>query len=196
MSIEHVMTVRGRSAKVEPAAVVQNCVNADTLRLELDAEWDGLAASVVFARECGAPVEVAYLDRPVRVPWELLREPGPLWAVAVGRRRDAATGEVSERVCTARLGRPMRVVPSGEVSGVEPSPGPSDPGGRSAVAVPSIGEGGELTWSWGEVGDPLPGPVVIRGPSGLMVGEGEPGEGMREGRVYLDTRGVRLYVEE
>lgn len=183
MSLEHVMAVRGRTARVDPAAVVQHCVNADVLRLDLDAEWEGLDVSVVFAREGETPVEVPYGTKPVNVPWRLLAEPGALWAVAVGRR--VSGGTTSEQVCSARLDRPMRVVPSGEVCGTVPGPDPPDEGAGLRMAVPVV-EGGVLSWRVGTSGDELPAPADLRGTQ-VLTGEGAPAIGGRVGDLYIDS---------
>lgn len=188
-ALEHVVIVKGRSAQVSPSQVVQHCVNADTVRLVLDGDWDGLDVSVVFAREGTAPVEVPYLTEPVAVPWRLLVYPGDLWLVVVGRVRES--GEVTRQVATARLDRPLRVVESGEVSGSLPGPAPEDPHAAEQVVVPVVTDG-VLSWRLGTVADELPGPVEVRGTQWLT-GGGDPAIGGRPGDLYLDVDTGRIF---
>ena len=105
---------------MRPDKVVANGLNADSLRLDLDNEWDGLDAVLVVG-PCGNAEKVAYEGDPVPVPPGLLSEPGWLPVSVVGYGED---GEV--RVVTADAPRALQVVPSGCYDGADPYPGHPD----------------------------------------------------------------------
>lgn len=195
--LEHTLTVRDRCATVCPRAVVQHGINVDTLRLVTDSEYDGLSKSVVFAR-CGMdPVEVAYTDRPIRIPWELLETPGELHVLVVGRQLNSDGETVAQQVVSARTKRPLVVVPSGPVTGKAASGDPDNPSSFGLTAVPHIDADGTLTWTWEEQPTELPASVSIIGPSGLSMGRGHPDTAdMSDGRVYLDLDALHLYADE
>lgn len=113
----HTITVRERRATVDEPRMVQGTANEDRVRLDLDAEWDGLDASVTFEGAGQKLSPARGVDGAFPVPWEVLAEPGAVYVAVEGRSG-------TELLAHATMDRPMRVLPS--MSPVN-SVGPEDP---------------------------------------------------------------------
>lgn len=109
--ILHTATVRCRTLECEPRAVVQHGVNSDAVALDLDAEWGGAERVSLVLAKGGRATSLAWVGEPLRIPYELMEDTGPLYLTVVGR-----TGS-DVRVVTRRMSMPLEVVEAGEVDG-------------------------------------------------------------------------------
>ena len=95
--------------------IVDGVVNQYEFQIKFDSDWDGLTKTVVW--ENGeTKIEMLYVDGLV-LPWEVCREGGLL--LSVNGSRTLADGRM-QIVRTARVMRPIQVVPHGSDSGEEP----------------------------------------------------------------------------
>lgn len=113
----HTATVRGRRLSWDVREVVQHGLNADRVELSLDHEWrecDRIVA--VMAKSGRDPVRVDATGGCFGIPSELLRQPGAMPTCLMGY----AGGGV--RIVTAAESRPLVVVQSGDIAGIDPAP--------------------------------------------------------------------------
>lgn len=125
----HVIKVRDRRLTVCGGATVAGGINADTLSLDLDAEWEDLTP-VLYIGPCDDPWRVEVDDGgSVTVPAKLLEEPGWLPLSVVGYGSDG-----SVRVTTAAATHALRVDPSGCYDAGDPYPDQPDLLGQLVAA--------------------------------------------------------------
>lgn len=81
--VNHILTVRGRTAAISPRVLVQGTVGQDTLTLDLDSEWNGLNVTVTFV---AATTEVtpALNANVCEVPHEVLVDSGEVDVFVLG----------------------------------------------------------------------------------------------------------------
>lgn len=102
----HTLRVRGRAVECDDLTLVQGTVEADSVRLELDEEWAGLAVTVAFIADSERRTPAKNPDGTYTVPWECLTKTGSVRAIVEGRGED---GTVLKH---ARMERPFRVLAS------------------------------------------------------------------------------------
>lgn len=102
----HTLRVRGRAVECDDLTLVQGTVEADSVRLELDEEWAGLAVTVAFIADSERRTPAKNPDGTYTVPWECLTKTGSVRAIVEGR------GEGGEVLKHARMERPFRVLAS------------------------------------------------------------------------------------
>lgn len=92
--VNHILTVRGRTASISPRTLVQGTVGQDTLTLDLDSEWNGLNVTVTFV---AATTEVTpTLNANVcEVPHEVLVDSGEVDVFVLGTRDGKAMRHAS-----------------------------------------------------------------------------------------------------
>ena len=95
--------------------VVDGVVNQYEFQIRFDSDWDGLTKTVVWENG-GTKVEMLYMDG-LTLPWEVCREGGLL--LSVNGAKTLADGR-TQVVRTARVTRPIQVVPHGGDSGETP----------------------------------------------------------------------------
>ena len=110
----HTLTVRNHRISCGSPVLVQHGMGHDAIALDLDAEWDGLAARIVLG-PCADAYDVLYEGGPVVVPAATLAEAGWLPVSVVGYGSDGTV-----RVTTERCDHLLRVVESGCVDGSVP----------------------------------------------------------------------------
>ncbi len=115
----HTIKVRDRIAEIDDPYFVQYAYGVDTIALDLDGEWDGLEVSLVLSKAGQDTLEVEWQGSPVPMPYELMKAPGRVHPIVVGRLK-------GQRDVTARCIRPMSVLRSGDTEGREPDPQPDD----------------------------------------------------------------------
>lgn len=83
--VNHILTVRGRTASISPRVLVQGTVGQDTLTLDLDSEWNGLNVTVTFV---AATTEVTPVlnDNVCEIPHEVLADSGEVDVFVLGTR--------------------------------------------------------------------------------------------------------------
>lgn len=83
--VNHILTVRGRTASISPCTLVQGTVGQDTLTLDLDSEWNGLNVTVTFV---AATTEVtpALNANVCEIPHEVLADSGEVDVFVLGTR--------------------------------------------------------------------------------------------------------------
>lgn len=114
MATSHIIKVRSRKIYVTGPSVVANGIEADTIDLDLDADWRDLDVVIILGSGPDA-LKVEYEGHPISIPSELLEETGPLPISVVGY---AGT----TRVTTQKADCLLRVVASGIVDGDDPLP--------------------------------------------------------------------------
>lgn len=92
--VNHILTVRGRTASISPRTLVQGTVGQDTLTLDLDSEWNGLNVTVTFV---AATTEVtpALNANVCEVPHEVLVNSGEVDVFVLGTRDGKAMRHAS-----------------------------------------------------------------------------------------------------
>lgn len=92
--VNHVLTVRGRTASISPRTLVQGTVGQDTLTLDLDSEWNGLNVTVTFV---AATTEITpVLNANVcEIPHEVLVDSGEVDVFVLGTRDGKAMRHAS-----------------------------------------------------------------------------------------------------
>lgn len=92
--VNHILTVRGRTASISPRTLVQGTVGQDTLTLDLDSEWNGLNVTVTFV---AATTEVTpVLNANVcEIPHEVLGDSGEVDVFVLGTRDGKAMRHAS-----------------------------------------------------------------------------------------------------
>ena len=92
--VNHILTVRGRTASISPRTLVQGTVGQDTLTLDLDSEWNGLNVTVTFV---AATTEVtpALNANVCEVPHEVLVDSGEVDVFVLGTRDGKAMRHAS-----------------------------------------------------------------------------------------------------
>lgn len=92
--VNHILTVRGRTASISPRTLVQGTVGQDTLTLDLDSEWNGLNVTVTFV---AATTEVTpVLNANVcEIPHEVLVDSGEVDVFVLGTRDGKAMRHAS-----------------------------------------------------------------------------------------------------
>ena len=131
--MNHIVTVKERFISVDNPIVVQNGINADTLQLSLDSEWDALVPVVFIgqAGEDGKTYATYWTGEPVVIPASLLKETGYLPLSIVGYNQ---AGTV--RALTVSNEKALWVKPSGEYdAGVPDDPETLDLLGQLVAAA-------------------------------------------------------------
>lgn len=92
--VNHILTVRGRTASISPRTLVQGTVGQDTLTLDLDSEWNGLNVTVTFV---AATTEVtpALNANVCEIPHEVLVDSGEVDVFVLGTRDGKAMRHAS-----------------------------------------------------------------------------------------------------
>lgn len=92
--VNHILTVRGRTASISPRVLVQGTVGQDTLTLDLDSEWNGLNVTVTFV---AATTEVTPVlnDNVCEIPHEVLADSGEVDVFVLGTRDGKAMRHAS-----------------------------------------------------------------------------------------------------
>lgn len=92
--VNHILTVRGRTASISPRTLVQGTVGQDTLTLDLNSEWNGLNVTVTFV---AATTEVtpALNANVCEVPHEVLVNSGEVDVFVLGTRDGKAMRHAS-----------------------------------------------------------------------------------------------------
>ena len=169
----HTATVRARAVSAEPRRVVQRGVNADAVRLDLDAEWGALERVTLVLSKGGASTALPWEGEPLPVPYELMEEPGPLYLTVVGR------SGADVRVVTERMDRPLQVVESGDVDGTYEPGDPALDEVQAAIAD-ARGAAAEAREAAGRC-------------TAISIGDGPPAGGGVAGDLYIDRATYDLY---
>lgn len=190
----HTLVVRGHRISCCDTEMVQHGMGHDAIQLDLDAEWDGLAVTIV-AGECDAAYDFVWEGDPWVLPAAALFEAGWLPVSVVGRD---ASGTV--RVVTERCDRLLRVVPSGCVDGsVPPEDAPDiltgllDAGQAARDAADEAGDASEEARQWAERAQHV---VDVKRATQVSVGEGMPKVGGIVGDSYIDYESGNLWEFE
>lgn len=203
----HTLRVRGRAVECDDLALVQGTVEADSVRLELDEEWTGLAVTVAFAADAERRTPAKNPDGTYTVPWECLTKTGAVRAIVEGR---GTNGEVLKH---ARMERPFRVLASDEAQNAPESGEPTKTewmqladdakaaaksANDAAADVLRRAEAGEFDGAPGAKGEQgergeqgIPGTPGKDGAPGMPGAKGDPGE---PGRTPV--RGVDYWTAE
>ena len=107
----HDVTVRDRTLHATPLDVVQHGVNADSIRLILDAEYSGADTVTLVLSQRSRSTAIPWRGDPIPIPGDLMEEPGYIRLTVIGRTADGA------RVVTRRMTSPLTVVESGPIDG-------------------------------------------------------------------------------
>lgn len=92
--VNHILTVRGRTASISPRTLVQGTVGQDTLTLDLDSEWNGLNVTVTFVAVT-TEVTPALNANVCEVPHEVLVDSGEVDVFVLGTRDGKAMRHAS-----------------------------------------------------------------------------------------------------
>ena len=109
---EHVVTVRERRVTVDYPTIIQDNMATDTLRLDLDGEWDGMQV-LVYVGYTGDLDEFQWNSEPITLP--VYTNAGSLDVTVVGMSSD---GKI--RLVTAEAKAVMTVIKAGEHEGSVP----------------------------------------------------------------------------
>lgn len=109
---EHVVTVRERRLTVDYPYIIQDNMNTDVLKLDLDGEWDGLTV-VVYIGYTGDLKDYTWKGSPITLP--VYQNPGTLDVTVVGLSADGKT-----RLVTVEAKAVMTVLKAGEHEGSVP----------------------------------------------------------------------------
>lgn len=114
--VTHTAQVRGRKIAWDVREVVQHGLNADTVQLDLDAEWRACDRIQAVLAGAGEPVRILVEGGGFNIPSSLMETPGTI--------RMCLLGHVGEtvRIVTAKEAAPLVVVESGEMGGTDPAP--------------------------------------------------------------------------
>lgn len=107
----HDVTVRDRTLHATPLDVVQHGVNADSIRLILDAEYSAADTVTLVLSQRSRSTAIPWRGDPIPIPGDLMEEPGYIRLTVIGRTADGA------RVVTRRMTSPLTVVESGPIDG-------------------------------------------------------------------------------
>lgn len=109
---EHVVTVRERRVSVDYPTIIQDNMATDTLKLDLDGEWDGMQV-LVYVGYAGDLDEYQWKGQPITLP--VFSNPGSLDVTVVGMSDD---GKI--RLVTAEAKDVLTVIRAGEHDGSVP----------------------------------------------------------------------------
>ena len=109
---EHVVTVRERRVSVDYPTIIQDNMATDTLKLDLDGEWDGMQV-LVYVGYAGDLDEYQWKGQPITLP--VFSKPGSLDVTVVGMSDD---GKI--RLVTAEAKDVLTVIRAGEHDGSVP----------------------------------------------------------------------------
>lgn len=109
---EHVVTVRERRVSVDYPTIIQDNMATDTLKLDLDGEWDGMQV-LVYVGYAGDLDEYQWKGQPITLP--VYSNPGSLDVTVVGMSDD---GKI--RLVTAEAKDVLTVIRAGEHDGSVP----------------------------------------------------------------------------
>ena len=109
---EHVVTVRERRVSVDYPTIIQDNMATDTLKLDLDGEWDGMQV-LVYVGYAGDLDEYQWKGQPITLP--VYTNPGSLDVTVVGMSDD---GKI--RLVTAEAKDVLTVIRAGEHDGSVP----------------------------------------------------------------------------
>ena len=148
----HTLRVRGRAVECDDLTLVQGTVEADSVRLELDEEWAGLAVTVAFIADSERRTPAKNHDGTYTVPWECLAKTGSVRAIVEGR------GENGEVLKHARMERPFRVLASDAAQDAPATGEPTETSGCGSPkrrrppprrrTRPRTGSRGSPRWRW------------------------------------------------
>ena len=110
----HVIAVRERRVTVDYPTIIQHNVNADTIELDLDGEWDGMSVVLVLG-PCGGATELAWHGEPLTLPSALAEDTGGIDVSVVGYSADGKT-----RLVTVAAPSLLNVIKSGCTVGEAP----------------------------------------------------------------------------
>lgn len=174
--MNHVIQVCNRRLRALGPTVVANGIEADTIELSLDSEWDGLSVVLVLG-DSANPVKLSWCGEPVNIPSQLLDAPGFLPVSVVGY-------DGTKRVTTAAANRLLRVIPSGVVDGSDPYPEEPDLLSQLVKARDEALDAAEDARE--AIAGIDPGGEGVRGTQ-ITLGEGDPVVGGIEGDSYVDS---------
>lgn len=109
---EHIVTVRERRLSVDYPYIIQDNMNTDVLKLDLDGEWDGLTV-VVYIGYTGDLKDYEWKGSALTLP--VYQNPGTLDVTVVGLSADGKT-----RLVTVEAKAVMTVLKAGEHEGSVP----------------------------------------------------------------------------
>lgn len=112
----HIASVRSRRIAWDVREVVQHGLNADSVALDLDAEWRGCDRIQAVLAGAGEPVRILVEGGGFNLPSSLMERTGAIRMCLIGY-----VGE-SARIVTAKEAKPLTVVESGEMGGTDPAP--------------------------------------------------------------------------
>ena len=112
----HIASVRSRRIAWDVREVVQHGLNADSVALDLDAEWRACDRIQAVLAGAGEPVRILVEGGGFNIPSSLMERTGPVRMCLIGY-----VGE-SARIVTAKEVAPLVVVESGEMGGADPAP--------------------------------------------------------------------------
>lgn len=112
----HIASVRSRRIAWDVREVVQHGLNADSVALDLDAEWRACDRIQAVLAGAGEPVRILVEGGGFNIPSSLMERTGPVRMCLIGY-----VGE-SARIVTAKEAAPLVVVESGEMGGTDPAP--------------------------------------------------------------------------
>lgn len=112
----HIASVRSRRIAWDVREVVQHGLNADSVALDLDAEWRGCDRIQAVLAGAGEPVRILVEGGGFNLPSSLMERTGPVRMCLIGY-----VGETA-RIVTAKEAKPLTVVESGEMGGTDPAP--------------------------------------------------------------------------
>lgn len=114
--LAHIAQVRARKIAWDGREVVQNGLNSDCVVLDLDPEWSECDRVQAILMGAGDPIRVLVEDRCFGIPSTLMERTGTIRMCLVGYMGETA------RIVTAKEAKPLVVVESGQMGGIDPAP--------------------------------------------------------------------------
>lgn len=115
-SLVHTAQVRARKIAWDGREVVQHGLLSDYIALDLDAEWRECDRIQAVLAGAGEPVRILVEGGGFNIPSALMERTGAIRMCLIGY-----VGETA-RIVTAKEAKPLTVVESGEMAGMDPAP--------------------------------------------------------------------------
>ena len=112
----HTAQVRDRRIAWDRREVVQHGLNADAVVLDLDAEWRECDRIQAVLAGAGGPIRILVEGGRFNLPSALMEAPGAIRMCLMGHVGEAV------RIVTAKEAKPLTVVESGDIAGIDPAP--------------------------------------------------------------------------
>lgn len=179
----HDVTVRDRTLHATPLDVVQHGVNADAIRLILDAEYLCADTVTLVLSQRSRSTAIPWRGDPIPIPMDLMEEPGYIRLTVIGRTADDV------RFVTRKMTEPLIVVESGPIDGTyEPGDPALDEVEQLIVdANVAINNANDAAERANDSADRC---------NTISVGEGEPQLGGKLNDLYVDASTGELFRYE